>query len=121
VFTSPRTQVGFCLSLGKQEGDIDNSAVYTTISYRRYFMVRGNTAIGYDMSFGLMHMDHNTKELGTTTNFHEQLGLTFQHATSDSTAFTMEYVFSHTSNAGIKLPNIGVNTSMIAIGYSWFK
>ncbi|MEN6356755.1 MAG: acyloxyacyl hydrolase [Armatimonadota bacterium] len=122
IFTSPRTQLAANLSYGDLQGSSsDNSALWTTGSYRRYFLVRGQSALGYDFSIGIMHFKDSIAQQGTRTNFTEQLGLTFQHSTSSNSAFTIEYVFSHTSNAGIKLPNLGVNASMIALGYSWFR
>lgn len=119
VYTSPRTQIAYSLALGEQQGD-NNSAAWTTISYRRNFMVRGSTSLGWDFNFGAVHFKDHVSELGTKTNFTEQLGLTFEHGITSDSAITVEYVFSHASNAGIKLPNLGINASMIAVGYSWY-
>lgn len=119
VFTSPRAQLSFSLAVGDQRGE-DNAAAWTTVGYRRNFMVRGSTSLGWDFNFGIVRFKDHVAELGTKTNFTEQLGLTFEHAVSDGSAISLEYVFSHVSNAGIKLPNIGINASMVAIGYSWF-
>ncbi|MEN6415221.1 MAG: acyloxyacyl hydrolase [Armatimonadota bacterium] len=123
VFTSSRTQLGFSLGYGDMDGDRDqdNGALWSTINYRRYFLVRGRTALGYDASFGVMHFNDRVSELGTKTNFTEQLGLTFEYGLNEDSSFTLEYVFSHASNAGIKLPNLGINASMVAVGYSWFR
>ncbi|MCE5323320.1 acyloxyacyl hydrolase [bacterium] len=121
VFTSPRTQLAVNLGYGNMEGDDDNSALWTTGSYRRYFLVRGQTALAYDFNIGILHFGDHISEQGTRTNFTEQLGLVLQHSTETSSAYTIEYVFSHTSNAGIKLPNLGVNASIVALGYSWFR
>jgi hypothetical protein len=122
VFTSPRTQLAVNLGYGDLQGDSsDNSALWTTGSYRRYFLARGQTALAYDFNIGIMRFEDHISELGTRTNFTEQLGLVYQHSTGTNSAFTIEYVFSHTSNAGIKLPNLGVNASIVALGYSWFR
>jgi hypothetical protein len=121
VFTSPRTQLGLSFALGNQDGDQNNSAIWSTLSYRRYFLVRGSTALGYDASFGLMRFKDGVAELGTRTNFTEQLGVTLDYGLSSNSSLTLEYLFSHTSNAGIRLPNVGINASMLALGYSWFR
>ncbi|MHB9035674.1 MAG: acyloxyacyl hydrolase [Armatimonadota bacterium] len=121
VFTSPRTQLSLSLACSDQNGEQDNSAIWSTVSYRRYFLVRGSTALGYDMSFGLMRFKEGMAELGTKTNFTEQLGLTLEYGLNPGSSLTLEYLFSHTSNGGIRLPNIGINASMVALGYSWFR
>lgn len=121
VFTSPKTQLAFDLTAGNTEGQMDNSAFWATTSYRRYFIVRGSTAVGFDFNFGLIQMRKPVSELGTRTNFTEQIGFVFQHGVGPSSAITLEYKFSHISNAGIKLPNVGINASMISLGYSWYR
>jgi hypothetical protein len=121
LFTSPRTQLAINLGYGDLDGSSDNSALWTTGSYRKYFMARGRTALAYDFNIGIMRFSDHISELGTRTNFTEQLGLVFQRSTGPCSALTIEYVFSHTSNAGIKLPNLGVNASIVALGYSWFR
>lgn len=120
-FTSPTTQTALELSAGKQFSEQDNTAVSIVGAYRKYFIRRGNTAVGYDFAFGFTHFNEYVQELGTKTNFTEQVGITFQHATSKDSAFTMEYRFIHVSNAGIKLPNIGINSSFVTLGYSWYR
>ncbi|MCL5104476.1 MAG: acyloxyacyl hydrolase [Armatimonadetes bacterium] len=121
VFTSPRTQLAFDLTAGNTEGQMDNSAFWATTSYRRYFIVRGSTAVGFDLNFGLLRMRNPVSELGTRTNFTEQIGLVLQHGVTPSTALTLEYKFSHISNGGIRLPNVGINASMVSLGYSWYR
>ena len=100
VFTSPRTQLALDLTAGNTEGKMNNSALWATTSYRRYFIIRGSTAVGFDFNFGLLRLRRHISELGTRTNFTEQIGLVLQHAVSPSTAMTLEYKFSHISNGG---------------------
>lgn len=121
VFTSPRTQLAVDLASGFQRDEPNNTAVWVTTSYRRYFAVRGSTALGYDFNFGILRMNKGVPELGTRTNFTEQLGLVLQHGVTEDSAWTLEYKFSHVSNAGIKLPNVGINASMFSAGYSWYR
>ena len=120
-FNSPTSQSALELCVGKQFEGQHNYSISAVTSYRKYFIQRGSTALSYDLSFGLIHFYEHVQELGTTTNFTEQVGLTFQHATTQNSAFTLEYRFIHASNAGIKLPNIGINSSFLTIGYSWYK
>lgn len=120
-FTSPTTQAAIEFCAGKQYLGQNNYSASLVTSYRKYFIRRGNTGVGYDLSIGLIHFNEHVQEQGTKTNFTEQAGITFQYATSMDSAFTMGYKFCHVSNAGIELPNIGINSSVVYVGYSWYK
>ncbi len=119
--TSPRTQVGFEVCAGRHYRNARRVALSAVVSYRRYFLVRGSTALGYDLDIGLIHMNIRVDELGTRTNFTEQVGLVLQIGTGRNSAFTMAYKFCHVSNAGIELPNIGLNTSVLSVGYTYYR
>ena len=121
VFTSPRTQLAFDAATGIYKGGANNCAFWATTGYRRYFLMRGSTAVSWEFNLGAMRLSHRVSELGTRTNFTEQLGIVFERGTSEDSALTIEYRFSHISNAGIKLPNIGINTSAVSMGYSWYR
>ena len=120
-FTSPRTELFTDLSVGSLKDEHDNHDLLSSINYRRFFAVRGPTALSYDMSFGLTHFDDTIPTQGTKTNFCEQLGVTYFYATGRSSALSLGYTFSHTSNAGIKLPNLGINATIVSIGQSWYR
>jgi len=119
--TSHRTQVAVETCVGHQVNGADNLAVSATINYRRYFMVQGKTALGFDLAVGGMHLKDKVPELGTRLNFTEQAGLVLKRELGPDRAFVVEYRFCHISNAGIKTPNIGVNTSIIRAGLAWYN
>jgi hypothetical protein len=119
-FISRRNEGAVALSYGRPNAPGGNFAITATASYRHYFLIRGNTAAGCDLSLGATRFDSRMSSLGTKANFTEQLGLCFHHALSPKSAITVEYKFSHTSNAGLKLPNIGINASLIAVGFSYY-
>jgi len=121
VFTSPRTQLALDAATGINRGAANNCTFWATTGYRRYFLVRGSMAVGWEFNFGAMRLSHKINELGTRTNFTEQLGIVFERGISANSALTFEYRFSHVSNAGIKLPNVGINTSAVSVGYSWYR
>ena len=52
--------------------------------------------------------------------FCDTAGAGFAFFLTSKTAVNLEYRFRHMSNAGIKKPNNGVNTHMLAIGYTVF-
>ena len=119
--TSPRTQIALEASVGKHFKNADRVALSAVFGYRRYFLVRGSMAVGYDLAIGLIYMDSRVDELATRTNFTEQVGLVLQVGTGRNSALTMSYRFSHVSNAGITLPNIGLNTSVLSVGYTYYR
>lgn len=121
VFTSPRTQLGLDLATGISQEGLNNCAFWGTVGYRRYFLMRGRDAFAGEFNFGLMRLSHYVSELGTRTNFTEQIGIVYQRSVSSKSAITLEYRFSHVSNGGIKLPNVGINTSAVSAGYSWYR
>jgi hypothetical protein len=119
-YLSPRNEVIVDLAVGKQNTGQRNSAIWLTGTYRYVFVTRGSTALSVDASFGIFRLRDAVDTLGTRTNFTEQLGLSFQYATGPRSAVTLEYKFSHISNGGIRLPNIGINASMLSVGHSWY-
>ncbi len=119
---SPRKAIGIELGISEHElhGE-DIFTVSTLAAYRRNFLVRGNTALGWNLGIGLAYFTDHVPEQGKRLNFTEQLGLTLQYATGEQSAFTVDYRFCHTSNAGLKKPNIGINTTLVSVGYTWYK
>ncbi|MFW6323501.1 MAG: acyloxyacyl hydrolase [Desulfovibrionales bacterium] len=59
-------------------------------------------------------------DLGSTFEFSPQGGTGFSYFLRDSLALTASFRFIHLSNAGMELPNTGVNTFMLLFGLSWF-
>ena len=119
-FTSPRTEIGVDFYYENLNGGSSNHSLSSTVSYRRYFLVRGSTTLAYDLGVGLTRFDRKIVLLGTSTNFTELLGLTFEHGLGPASAIVVQYGFTHTSNAGMGSPNIGLNASAVGIGISWF-
>lgn len=120
VFTSPSTQLSIDLTTGMDINYQDRHAIWTTGGYRKYFCIRGNTAFAYDFNFGFMYFNKHLPEQGSLFNFTEQLGLLWEQGLPGGSAFIIEYKFAHISNAGLFLPNIGINLNTLSIGYSKF-
>ena len=121
TMTSPRTQIALEVSVGRAFHGTDSLSLSTVFSYRRNFIVRGSTAVGYNLNIGLIYMDNKPAELGTAINFTEQAGIVLQVGTGRNSAVVLEYKFCHVSNAGIELPNVGLNWSVLTIGYSVYR
>jgi hypothetical protein len=59
-------------------------------------------------------------DLSTTFEYNLQAGVGAHYFVRKDLAVTAQYRFIHLSNAGLGVPNLGVNTSMFYIGASWF-
>jgi lipid A 3-O-deacylase len=69
---------------------------------------------------GVAATDIRGADLSTTFEFTLQAGAGVNYFWRDNAAVTFQYRGVHLSNAGIKDPNLGVNTSMFSVGMSWF-
>ncbi len=120
-FSSDRSQKAIELCAGDVIEGNDNLITCATASHRRYFMLRDKTALAWELGIGLAHLEHRVPELGSRLNFTEQAGIIFQRKLSPNTALTFNYRFFHVSNAGLTRPNIGLNSSMVTVGYTQFR
>lgn len=118
---SARSTVAYEVCAGKRLGEEDVLALSALAAYRRNFLVRGSTALGYDLAAGFVYFTEHVEGQATKANFTEQVGLTFQLATGLNSALTVDYRFCHTSNANLKRPNAGINTSILSIGHTWYR
>ena len=119
-FKSPRTAAGVEFSYEEPDTDNNNKAATCVLTFRRYFMIRGSTALAWDVGIGLTQFSRKISMSGTRTNFTEIAGLTMERAIGPASAVTVEYRFSHTSNANLATPNVGINASMLGAGISWY-
>lgn len=118
-FTSPRNETAYELSGAYHFTGKQNFTFTGTIGYRHYFIMRGSTAVSYDLGIGISHMTRHLPEQDSKNNFTEYAGITFQYAVTDNSALSVSYRFNHTSNAGLGDPNDGINTNEYLIGYMW--
>lgn len=119
-FVSPRDEYAIELSSSKETTSPDNRGWSAVGSYRRLFCVRGSTAIGFDASFGFTYFQKRLIPESTRVNFTEQLGISVHYAIGPQSALSIGYVFSHNSNAGLRMPNLGINASILSLGISWY-
>ena len=120
-FKSPRNEKAFELGIGTLVKGSDHSIISAVASRRHDFLVRDKLSMGYELGFGFVYLEDKVPELGTHLNFTEQAGLVIQRHLGHDTALTFQYKLSHISNAGIKPPNVGLNTSILTIGITRFK
>jgi hypothetical protein len=120
-FTSPKGQAIADAEYTWTNDASWRSGIAVTVGGRRFLWQGDNDSFSVEGHIGLARMMGRASELGTRTNFVEELGLIYEFSVGDSSAMSIEYRFSHVSNAGIKLPNVGINASLFSVGYSWYK
>lgn len=72
------------------------------------------------MGAGATATDIRNGDLSTTFEFNLQAGGGLHWFIRDHWALTAQYRFIHLSNAGLKFPNLGLNTSTLLLGVSCF-
>jgi hypothetical protein len=65
---------------------------------------------------GFIYLTQHTREQGTQFNFNEFGGAGVHYFLKKNLALTLEYRYRHTSNAGMRDPNSGINTNFALCG-----
>jgi hypothetical protein len=120
-FTSPRSEIALDFAYERPNTPVVNNTFTGTISYRRHFLVRGSTALAFEIGGGFCRLERKNDLLGTKTNLTETIGLAFHHGLGPASALIVDYTFAHTSNANTGYPNVGINASTIGIGISYYR
>jgi len=68
---------------------------------------------------GMVYMTQHTPKQSTQFNFINQAGIGIHYFFRKNIAFTLEGRYRHLSNAGIKQPNLGINTQFVIAGISY--
>ena len=68
---------------------------------------------------GMMVTDIGLPSLGSKFEFYEQFGMGFDWKRSEKMTLTAQARFAHISNAGLKDPNRGLNSTLIFVGANW--
>lgn len=84
---------------------------------------RGNTKPLLDWGVGLVAttINKHAYELSGNMQFDPQIGIGFEHFMSPRRAFVLEYRFLHLSDAGLVGRNVGVQCSVLTLGFRWLK
>jgi opacity protein-like surface antigen len=92
-----------------------------TTSLVRYNVTTGTRWVPFlDAGVGGTLTDIGRPDLGSLGEFNGQIGPGLHYFWRDNMAFTLQYRYMHTSNAGIQSPNQGVNEHICYLGLSWF-
>ncbi len=87
----------------------------------RYNFATGTRWIPFiNAGAGLTGTDIRDGDLSTKFEFNLQFGGGVHYFLKDNLSLDFQYRFIHLSNAGLNTPNLGVNSSNIMLGGSWF-
>lgn len=87
--------------------------------FRYYFRPYDTWTPFLDVGAGVCATDMGEPDLSTTFEFNEQVGTGMMWNLQRDVALTLQYRFSHVSNAGIRTPNLGVNGHLLSLGMIW--
>lgn len=65
---------------------------------------------------GAAYIGYETKDQRGGFNFLPQAGAGISFPGGEKTAITFEYRFRHLSNAGLRMPNAGIDAHMLLVG-----
>lgn len=68
---------------------------------------------------GIIYISQRTREQATQYNFNEIAGFGMSYFFNKDRAFTLEYRYRHISNAGLKDPNRGIDSTFVLCGISY--
>ncbi len=74
-----------------------------------------------ELGSGVLFTSHVVPLNTSHVNFVTHATLGFQFFNNDRRAFTTGILYEHISNAGLTVPNPGVNTVQFQIGLNWFR
>ncbi len=120
-FISSRSEVGYSFMVGEQTTQGRNTGISTFIDYSQMFYAKEHFAISYQLGIGVMRFKDKVPGQGSRTNFNERAGLTLHWATGPKTALSVSGSFYHASNAGLQLPNPGVNVALVLVNYTLYQ
>ncbi len=94
-----------------------------TLIFRFDAKPRGRFVPFMDLGAGVLDTTLFTRapELTGRLQFTPQGGFGVQYFFKPQRAMVFEYRYMHMSNADIKLPNLGYNSSMVTVGFRWLR
>jgi lipid A 3-O-deacylase len=96
-------------------------AAFNPVNLKWNFTSSARTIPFVELGGGVLFTNHEVPNNASRVNFitHGTLGVQFFN--SQRRAFTASFRYEHISNAGLTVPNPGVNTVQFLVGVNWFK
>jgi hypothetical protein len=97
------------------------SAAFNPVNLKWNFTSSARTVPYLELGGGVLFSNHAVPLNTSHVNFLTHATLGFQFFNNDRRAFTAGVRYEHISNAGLTVPNPGINTVQFQVGVNWFK
>jgi len=95
------------------------AAGFNPLNLKWNFASRGHIAPYFELSGGVLFSNHDIPEYTNTVNFTPSAALG-THFLGEKYNFSVELCYLHVSNAGLAVPNPGLNTVQVRVGIGRF-
>jgi lipid A 3-O-deacylase len=107
--------------LGGFQYNPNHAYVVASSAVVRYNFMTGTRWVPFlEGGGGIAATDIGHPDLSTTFQFNLTVGAGVHYFWRENSSIFTQYRYFHISNAGIKDPNFGVNSSLFYVGMSWF-
>ncbi len=97
------------------------SAAFNPVNLKWNFTDSARTVPYLELGGGVLFSNHAVPLNTSHVNFVTHATLGFQFFNNDRRAFTAGVRYEHISNAGLTVPNPGINTVQFQVGMNWFR
>jgi lipid A 3-O-deacylase len=97
------------------------AAAFNPLNLKWNFTSSARTVPYLELGGGVLFSNHAVPANTSHVNFVTHATLGFQFFNNDRRAFTAGVRYEHISNAGLTVPNPGINTVQFQIGLNWFR
>ncbi|MGH9635371.1 MAG: acyloxyacyl hydrolase [Candidatus Angelobacter sp.] len=97
------------------------AAAFNPLNLKWNFTNSAHTVPYLELGGGVLFSNHAVPANTSHVNFVTHATLGFQFFNNDRRAFTAGVRYEHISNAGLTVPNPGINTVQFQIGLNWFR
>ena len=97
------------------------AAAFNPVNLKWNFTKFGHTVPYMELGGGVLFSNHAVPINTSHVNFVTHAALGFQFFNTERRAFTAAVRYEHISNAGLTVPNPGINTVQFTLGVNWFK
>jgi hypothetical protein len=97
------------------------AAAFNPVNLKWNFTAYERTIPYLELGGGVLFSNHAVPLNTSHVNFLTHATLGFQFFNNDRRAFTAGVRYEHISNAGLTVPNPGVNTVQFQLGMNWFR
>jgi lipid A 3-O-deacylase len=96
-------------------------AGFNPVNLKWNFTKSARTVPYLELGGGVLFTNTEVPFATSTVNFVTHAALGFHFFVRDRRALTMNVRYEHISNAGLSVPNPGINTVQFQLGMNWFK